>query len=100
LSIPPPGRRAVEAKTSTPLTKTRKTKTSPEARAPRPPRQRSMAYVLEESASTPSRKSTRKSQSRLKSGSQLARGAKRRKHSPKARASRAGQQRRRSRGRL
>jgi hypothetical protein len=59
-------------------------------------RRSGMAYVLEESQTKPSRKSTRKSASRLKSGSKLMRRTQRRKHSPKARASRAQTQRRRS----
>ncbi len=48
-----------------------------------------MGYALEDSAVKPSRKSTRKSANRAKSGSQLARRQRRRTHAPKARAKRA-----------
>jgi hypothetical protein len=61
-------------------------------------RRRGMVYALETSATKPSRKSTRKSANRLKGASKLSRRTRRRKHSPKARASRAQGQRRRSRG--
>jgi hypothetical protein len=53
-------------------------------------RQRGMGYALEDSARRPSRKSTRKSANRAKSGSKLARRQRARTHSPKARATRAG----------
>jgi hypothetical protein len=75
----------------------------PEAITPEPsgskdrPRRRGMVYVLEESNTRPSRKSTRKSANRKKGGSKLFRRTQRRKHSPKARASRAKSQRQRSR---
>ncbi len=52
-------------------------------------RRAGMGYTLEDSATKPSRKSTRKSANRAKSGSQLARRTRRKVHSPKARASRA-----------
>jgi hypothetical protein len=59
-----------------------------------------MGYALEDSARKPSRKSTRKSANRLKSGSKLARAQRRKIRSPKARATRAKiQQQRGSRGR-
>jgi hypothetical protein len=60
-------------------------------------RRRGMVYALEESATKPSRKSTRKSINRLKSGNKLSRRQQRRKHTPRARASRAQLQRRRTR---
>jgi hypothetical protein len=60
-----------------------------------------MGYTLEDSAGKPSRKSTRKSANRAKSGSKLARQQKRRIRSPKARATRAKIQRQRgTRGRV
>jgi hypothetical protein len=52
-------------------------------------RTRGMGYTLEDSARKPSRKSTRKSANRAKSGSKLARGQRRKLHAPKARATRA-----------
>jgi hypothetical protein len=52
-------------------------------------RQRGMGYTLEDSARKPSRKSTRKSANRAKSGSKLARRQRARTHAPKARAMRA-----------
>jgi len=58
---------------------------------------RGMVYKLEESATTPSRKSSRKSKSGLKTGNKLTRRAQRRTHAPKARATRAARQRRRAR---
>ena len=59
-----------------------------------------MGYTLEDSAGKPSRKSTRKSANRAKSGSKLARRQKRKIRSPKARATRAKiQQQRGTRGR-
>jgi hypothetical protein len=58
---------------------------------------RGKAYVLEEFSTRPSRKSTRKSANRLKGGSKLMRRTQRRKHSAKARASRARVQRQQSR---
>jgi hypothetical protein len=61
------------------------------------PRRRGLVYVLEKSNTRPSRKSTRKSANRKKGGSKLWRRTQRRKHSPKARASRAKLQRQRSR---
>ncbi|HTB74323.1 MAG TPA: hypothetical protein VK762_13825 [Polyangiaceae bacterium] len=54
-----------------------------------------MGYTLEDSAGKPSRKSTRKSANRAKSGSKLARRQKRKVRSPKARATRAKIQRQR-----
>jgi hypothetical protein len=48
-----------------------------------------MGYALEDSAVKPSRKSTRKSANRAKSGSKLARRQRRKTHAPKARAKRA-----------
>ena len=48
-----------------------------------------MGYTLEDSAAKPSRKSTRKSANRAKSGSKLARRQRRKIRSPKARATRA-----------
>jgi hypothetical protein len=48
-----------------------------------------VGYTLEDSAVKPSRKSTRKSANRAKSGSQLARRQRRKTHAPKARAKRA-----------
>lgn len=75
----------------------------PKQEAPAPvaakgrPRRRGMVYAQEESAARPSRKSTRKSLNRTKGGNKLSRRQQRRKHTPKARASRAQQQRRRSR---
>jgi hypothetical protein len=62
------------------------------------PRRRGMVYRLEESATKPSRKSTRRSANRLKGASKLSRRTRRAKHTPKARASRAQGQRRRARG--
>jgi hypothetical protein len=53
-----------------------------------------MVYKLESSARRPSRKSTRKSANRQRSGNKLQRRARRRKHSPRARAFRAKAQRR------
>jgi hypothetical protein len=76
---------------------------APSRRAPpastprRRPRRRGMIYRLEESATKPSRKSTRKSVNRAKGASQLSRRTRRAKQSPKARASRAQSQRKRSR---
>ena len=61
------------------------------------PRRRGMVYKLEESATKPSRKSTRKSANRLKGASRLSRRTRRAKHSPRSRASRAQLQRQRSR---
>jgi hypothetical protein len=61
------------------------------------PRRHGMVYVLETSATKPSRKSTRKSANRLKGGSKKMRRTQRKKHSPKARAARAQRQRQRSR---
>ncbi len=52
-------------------------------------RRRGMGYTLEDSAGKPSRKSTRRSANRAKSGSKLARRQKRKLRSPKARATRA-----------
>jgi hypothetical protein len=52
-------------------------------------RQSGMGYTLEDSARKPSRKSTRKSANRAKSGSKLARRERRSAHAPKARATRA-----------
>lgn len=52
-------------------------------------RTRGMGYTLEDSAREPSRKSTRKSANRAKSGSKIARRQRRRTHAPKARAKRA-----------
>jgi hypothetical protein len=69
---------------------------TPEPRGRRRRRIRGMVYRLEESATTPSRKSSRKNKSRLRSGDKLARRTQRRKHSPKARAARAQRQRRRA----
>jgi hypothetical protein len=64
-------------------------------------RRRRMGYTLEDSAGKPSRKSTRKSANRAKSGTKLARGQKRKIRSPKARATRAQVQRQRgTRGRV
>lgn len=54
-----------------------------------------MGYTLEDSAGKPSRKSTRKSANRAKSGSKLARRQRRKVRSPKARATRAKIQRQR-----
>ncbi len=72
---------------------------APPASTPRRrPRRRGMIYRLEESATKPSRKSTRKSVNRAKGASQLSRRTRRAKHSPKSRASRAQSQRKRSRG--
>jgi hypothetical protein len=68
---------------------------TPEPRGRR--RIRGMVYKLEESATTPSRKSSRKSKSGLKTGNKLARRTQRRKHAPKARAARAQLQRREAR---
>jgi hypothetical protein len=70
---------------------------TPAPRRRRPRRIRGMIYKLEESATTPSRKSSRKSKNRLKSGNKLTQRTRRRKHSPKARAARAQRQRRHSR---
>ena len=67
------------------------------AQGRRRPNRRGMIYVLEESATKPSRKSTRKSANRQKGGSKLQRRTQRRKHTPKARASRAQSNRARSR---
>ena len=58
-------------------------------------RRRRMGYALEDSAAKPSRKSTRKSANRAKSGSKLARRQRRKVRSPKARATRAKIQRQR-----
>jgi hypothetical protein len=58
-----------------------------------------MGYTLEDSAGKPSRKSTRKSANRTKSGSQLGRAQRRKIRSPKARATRAKIQRQRGHGR-
>jgi len=69
-------------------------KATPEPRGSR--RIRGMIYTLEESATTPSRRSTRKNKSGLPSGNKLARRTQGRKHSPKARAARAQRQRRRA----
>jgi hypothetical protein len=66
----------------------------PEPRGKR--RIRGMVYTLEESATTPSRRSSRKNKSGLPSGNKLARRTRGRKHSPKARAARAQRQRRRA----
>jgi hypothetical protein len=52
-------------------------------------RTRGMGYTLEDSARKPSRKSTRKSANRAKSGSKLSRRQRRSAHAPKARATRA-----------
>jgi hypothetical protein len=52
-------------------------------------RRRGMGYTLEDSAGKPSRKSTRRSANRAKSGSKLARQHQRKIRSPKARATRA-----------
>jgi hypothetical protein len=60
-------------------------------------RVRGMIYKLEESATTPSRRSSRKNKSGLPSGNKLARTTQGRKHSPKARAARAQRQRRQAR---
>ena len=69
-----------------------------EAEPPRArPRRRGMVYELEESATKPSRKSTRKSANRMKGASRLSRRTRRRKHAPRSRASRAQRQRQRSR---
>ena len=57
-----------------------------------------MGYTLEDSARRPSRKSTRKSANRAKSGSKLARAQRRKIRSPKARATRAKIQRQRGSG--
>jgi len=57
-----------------------------------------MGYTLEDSAQRPSRKSTRKSANRAKSGSKLARAQRRKIRSPKARATRAKIQRQRGSG--
>jgi hypothetical protein len=57
-----------------------------------------MGYTLEDSAVKPSRKSTRKSANRAKSGSKLSRRQKRRLRAPKARATRAKVQQKRTRG--
>ena len=71
---------------------------APPASTPRRrPRRRGMIYRLEESATKPSRKSTRKSVNRAKGASQLSRRTRRAKQSPKVRASRAQSQRKRSR---
>jgi hypothetical protein len=70
---------------------------SPAQRTRKPPRRRGMVYRLETSATKPSRKSTRKSANRLKGASKLSRRTRRAKQSPKARATRAQAQRRRSR---
>jgi hypothetical protein len=51
-------------------------------------RRRGMGYALEDSARKPSRKATRKSANRAKSGSKLARRQRARTHAPKARATR------------
>jgi sigma 54 modulation/S30EA-like ribosomal protein len=71
------------------------TESTPEPRGRR--RIRGMVYKFEESATTPSRKSSRKSKSGLKTGNKLARRTQRRKHAPKARAARAQRQRREAR---
>jgi hypothetical protein len=55
---------------------------------------RGMGYTLEDSAQKPSRKSTRRSANRAKSGSKLARRQRRRTHAPKARATRVNVQKR------
>jgi hypothetical protein len=52
-------------------------------------RLRGMGYTLEDSATKPSRKSTRKSANRAKSGSKLGRRQRSKLHAPKARATRA-----------
>ncbi|HEY7375641.1 MAG TPA: hypothetical protein VIF57_26025 [Polyangia bacterium] len=65
------------------------------ARRPR----RGMVYQLEESATKPSRKSTRKSANRAKGASRLSRRTRRAKQTPRSRASRAQLQRRRAGGR-
>ena len=87
----PPRPRAARAETRTP----------PAARqdqaAQRPKQRGGMVYKLEASATKPSRKSTRKSANRLKTGNKLGRRTKRAKHTPRARASRAQTQRRRAR---
>ena len=57
-----------------------------------------MGYTLEDSARRPSRKSTRKSANRAKSGSKLARAQRRKIRSPKARATRAKIQQQRGSG--
>ncbi len=67
---------------------------STSARRAKPTRAK-MGYKLEKSATTPSRKSTRKSVNRKKSGSKLQRRAARKIRSPKARATRAKIQRQR-----
>jgi hypothetical protein len=56
-----------------------------------------IVYKLEESATKPSRKSTRKSDNRAKGARPLGRRTRRAKHTPRARASRAQRQRQRSR---
>jgi hypothetical protein len=58
-------------------------------------RRSGMGYTLEDSARKPSRKSTRKSANRAKSGSKLARQQRRKIRAPKARATRAKIQRQR-----
>lgn len=58
-------------------------------------RRAGMGYALEDSAKRPSRKSTRKSANRAKSGSKQARQQRRKTHSTKARASRAKAQQQR-----
>jgi hypothetical protein len=95
-------RKGLSAPTLTRPVPTKRSRGNGEAATPEPtPRRyqrvRGMIYKLEESETTPSRRSSRKNKSGLPSGNKIARTTQGRKHSPKARAARAQRQRRQAR---